>query len=228
MSHDDIARTFDEWVKNGEAAGLQDGHGDVVGQVIASIEFKAGDQTLDLGCGTGWATRLLANGAPGSGAVGVDVSPEMIAQAESLHDWTYRARYERGTFENLDFPDGKFDHVFSMEALYYAVDVTAALSEVARVMKSGATADLVIDHFSDSVHTRSWGESIGLSLHTLSEAEWKSAVEDAGLSGVTTSRVIDTRMPDEATFKPNVHCPTWEARMELHQAGSLWIHATKP
>jgi len=227
MSHEDIARTFDEWVKNGQAAGLEDGHGDVVRQVIAGMEFKAGDHTLDLGCGTGWATRLLANGAPGSGAIGVDVSSEMIAQAESLHDWTYRARYERGTFEKLDFPDGKFDHVFSMEALYYAVDLPAALAEVARVMKPGATADIIVDHFTDSVHTHSWSDSIGLPLNTLSEEEWAAAVLAAGLASVTTTRVIDSRTPDEATFKPSVHCPTWQTRIELHEAGSLWIHATR-
>ncbi|MFT7480747.1 MAG: trans-aconitate methyltransferase, partial [Gammaproteobacteria bacterium] len=75
MSHDKIASTFDDWAKSGRAERLEDGHGDVVRQVIARMDFKAGDQTLDLGCGSGWATRLLANGAPGSGAIGIDVSP---------------------------------------------------------------------------------------------------------------------------------------------------------
>ena len=53
-------------------------------------------------------TRLLANGAPGSGAVGVDVSPAMIAKADELHDWTYRARYEKGftRYTWLDAGDG--------------------------------------------------------------------------------------------------------------------------
>jgi hypothetical protein len=47
----------------------------------------------------------------------------MIARAEELHSLTIRARYEVGRFEALDFPDKKFDRVFSMEALYHAVDL---------------------------------------------------------------------------------------------------------
>lgn len=228
MTHDRIAATFDEWAKTGRAERLEDGHGDVVRQVIERMSFQAGDQILDLGCGSGWGTRLLANGAPGSGAVGIDVSAEMIAKADSLHDWTYRARYEKGTFEALDFPDGKFNKLFSMEALYYAVDLDKALTEMFRVLKSGGTADIVIDCYRESEHTANWNESVGLELNFLSIDEWTSRFGTAGFVNVTTERVIDSRGPgDEASFEPNVHYPSWQSRVELHEAGSLWIHAEK-
>jgi len=228
MSHKKIASTFDDWARTGRAEGLEDGHGDVVRQVIARMEFKAGDQTLDLGCGSGWATRLLANGAPGSGAIGVDVSPEMIAKAEGLHDFTYRARYERGTFEQLEFADAKFNKAFSMEALYYATDLEQALSELFRVLKSGGTSDIILDHFKESPQTANWGEAVGLDLTFLAEAEWISRFESAGFTSVTTERVIDSRGPgSEADFEPGPHHATWRDRVELHEAGSLWIHADK-
>lgn len=228
MSHEKIAATFDEWATTGRAEGLEQGHGDVVRQVIAEMEFRAGDQVLDLGCGSGWGTRLLANGAPGSGAVGIDVSPEMIAKADASHDWTYRARYEKGTFEALDFPDGKFNKIFSMEALYYAVDLDRALAEMFRVLKPGGTADIVVDFYKDSPHTASWPDMVGLELNHLSEEEWKTRFEAAGFSPVETRRVIDTRGPgDEGAFEPSTHAPTWQVRVELHAAGSLWIHAEK-
>ena len=228
MSHDKIASTFDEWASSGRAERLEDGHGDVVRQVIEHMEFKAGDQILDLGCGSGWGTRLLANGAPGSGAIGVDVSPEMISKADSLHDWTYRARYEKGTFEALDFPDGKFNKIFSMEALYYAIDLDRALAEMFRVLKPGGTADIVLDYFKESVHTADWPDKVGLELKHLSESEWTSRFEGAGFQNVRTQRVIDSRGPgDEASFEPSAHAPSWQVRVELHEAGSLWIHAEK-
>ena len=228
MSHDKIATTFDEWASTGRAERLEDGHGDVVRQVIEEMDFKAGDQILDLGCGSGWATRLLANGAPGSGAVGVDVSPAMIAKADELHDWTYRARYEKGTFEDLDFPDGKFNKIFSMEALYYAVDLDRALAEMHRVLKPGGTADIVVDFFKESPHTASWPEMVGLELNWLSEDDWKARFESAGFTGIGTRRVIDSRGPgDEAAFEPSTHAPNWQVRVELHEAGSLWIRAEK-
>ena len=229
MSHEKIAATFNEWAKNGRSEGMEDGHGDVVRQVIEKMTFKAGDQILDLGCGHGWGTRLLANGAPGSGAIGIDVSPEMIAKADSLHDWTYRARYEKGTFEDLDFPDAKFDKLFSMEALYYSTDVDKALSEMFRVLKPGGTSDIVIDHYKEAEHTADWGERVHLSLTFLSEAEWRARFEAAGFSNVATERVIDSRGPgDEASFEPSEHYANWQMRVEAHAAGSLWIHAEKP
>lgn len=228
MSHDKIAATFDEWAKSGRGAGLEKGHGDAVRQVIAQMDIRAGNQMLDLGCGTGWATRMLGSAAPGAGAVGVDVSGDMIAKADELHDWTSRARYEKGSFEALGFNDGKFDKAFSMEALYYAVDLDKSLSEILRVLKSGGTADIIIDHFKESPHTESWTESIGLSTHYMGEEEWKAAFEKAGFTKVQLTRVIDSRGPgDEADFEANVHEADWKTHVELHEAGSLWIHALK-
>ena len=229
MSHETIAALFDRWAESGRGEGMEAGHGDVVRQVIARMEFRPGDQTLDLGCGTGWATRLLANAAPGSSAVGVDVSPAMIARAEAQHDFTYRARYEVGRFEALDFPDGKFQKAFSMEALYYAVDLGRALGELLRVLEPGGTADVIIDRFAESPHTESWSEQVGLAMHFFSEAEWRERFERAGFERVQSERVIDSRGPgNEECFQAGPHTPTWQTALELHAAGSLWIHAEKP
>ncbi|MFT7671585.1 MAG: hypothetical protein ACI8X5_004306, partial [Planctomycetota bacterium] len=37
MSHEKIAATFDEWATNGRGERMQDGHGDVVAQVIEKL-----------------------------------------------------------------------------------------------------------------------------------------------------------------------------------------------
>lgn len=229
MSHERIASTFDGWVETGHADDLERGHGDVVRQVIAEMGMRPGMRTLELGCGTGWATRLLAAAAPGAGAVGIDVSPRMIARAEELHDLTSRARYETGTFEALAFPEGSFDRVFSMEALYYSVDLSAAISEIHRVLKPGGAAHVVIDCFAESPHTERWAETVGVQMHFLSEGQWREVFERADFAPVELARVVDSRGPgDEAQFTPNEHCPDWKTAVELHAAGSLWIHAAKP
>lgn len=228
-NHQQIASLFDDWATTGKADGLEESHGDVARQVLAQIEIRAGMQSLDLGCGTGWATRILAAAAPGAGAVGIDVSPAMIRRAEDLHDLTSRARYEVGTFEELGFPDGRFDRVFSMEALYYAVNLDASLAEMLRVLKPGGTADVVIDRFRESIHTEDWSEKIGLEMNFSSQAEWAAAFKRTGFKEVRTSRVIDSRGPgNEADFTPGAHFPDFATLVELHEAGSLWIHAEKP
>jgi ubiquinone/menaquinone biosynthesis C-methylase UbiE len=229
MSHSRIASTFDSWAKDGRGDGMEKGHGDVVGQVIPQLGIKAGDQVLDLGCGTGWATRLLAKAAPGAGAVGVDIAPEMIARAEELHSFTIRARYEVSAIEELGLKDETFSHVFSMEALYYAPDIDKALSEALRVLKPGGRIDVVIDFYANNAPTEGWSETIDAPMTWLSETEWASRFEAAGFTGVSTSRVVDSRGPgDEASFKPGRAYPDWEAWVAFRAAGSLWIHGEKP
>lgn len=229
MSHEKIAGTFDTWVADGKDAGLEEGHKDVVEQVIGQLNIAPGEKVLDLGCGNGWATRHIAKINAGVQAIGVDVSPQMIAKADELHSFTIRARYDLGKFEALDFKDGEFDRVFSMEALYYATDLDASIGELARVLKPGGKADIVINLFAESPGTECWAENLGLSMHRLSEAEWVARFEAAGFAGVTTSRVIDRRGPgDESAFTPDRWWPDWATKVAHHEAGSLWIHAEKP
>jgi ubiquinone/menaquinone biosynthesis C-methylase UbiE len=228
MTHDRIATTFDTWARNGRAESMEQGHGDVVRQVIARMRFNAGDQILDLGCGNGWATRLLAKSAAGASAVGVDVAPAMVARAEELTSYTIRAKYEIARFESLPFRDASFDKAFSMEAVYYSVDLDRTLSEIVRVLKPGGSADLVVDCFAESPSTRGWSAVVGLPMHCLSSSEWHDKLERAGFARIELMRVIDSRGPgDPQQFKPSEHCKDWNARVALHEAGSLWMHAEK-
>ena len=211
MSHANIAKTFDTWAEQGDGDRLERSHGDVVAQVLASMEIKPGEKVLDLGCGTGWATRLLAKAAPGVQAIGIDVSPQMIARADELHSLTIRARYDLGTFEALEFADGNFDRAFSMEALYYSPDVDKAIAELFRVLKPGGVADVVIDFFQDSPGTARWAELMDMPLCSKSEAEWAAAFEAASKSCGWRS-----------TRSPVTPCiPRWRTR-----APSTWTSST--
>ena len=222
------ADVFDQWAREGKDAGMEEGHSDVVRQVLETMDVRAGDQILDLGCGNGWATRLLAQLAPGTQAIGVDAAPAMIARAEELHSYTIRARYEESVFEELEFPDGKFQRIFSMEALYYSTEPARVIAEMHRLLSEGGTADIVIDCYKERESTHSWGESINLTLQVLSEAEWAQLFTDAGFSHVETKRVIDSRGPgDEADFTPNETYPDFATRASFHEAGSLWIHVVR-
>jgi ubiquinone/menaquinone biosynthesis C-methylase UbiE len=229
MGHETTAKTFDAWAAAGFDAEMEVEHGDVVRQVQGRMQQQAGERILDLGCGNGWATRLLARSAPGATAIGVDASPAMVARAEALHSLTIRARYEVAAFEALPFGDGKFERVFSMEAIYYAADLERALGEIARVLAPGGRVDLVLDFYQESPHTKSWECAMGVPVHWLSTADWKARLERAGLVDVRAERVVDSRGPGpEADFEPS-HCygdyATWKA---IREAGSLWLSARKP
>lgn len=229
MSHDRIATTFDKWAADGQGDSMEHEHGDVVRQVLERLNIRPGFQILELGCGVGWATRKLACAAPGVQAIGIDASPRMIARAEELSSLRIRARYECGTFESLDFPDGKFDLAFSMEALYYAVDLERSLAEILRVLKPGGEAHVVVDYYEERPGTERWSELIGLGMHRLDEAGWRRAFERAGFEEATTERVRDVRgARDAADFQASRCFPDWQTYEGFHAAGSLWVRAKKP
>jgi len=229
MSNDRIIEEFDAWVADGRSEGLEKGHGDVVRQVIERMGIGPGEKVLDLGCGTGWATRLLAKASAGVQAIGVDVSPRMIARADELHSLTIRARYDLGRFEELEFKDGEFDRIFSMEAIYYSPDLDACLNECHRVLKPGGTADLILDFYQENPGTAGWKDSIDVPMHWLGEEEWKGRLGSAGFADLVASRVIDGRgHGEESGFQPSEAFPDWETRRSIREAGSLWLHAVKP
>lgn len=222
--HERVAATFDRWAENGRDSGMETEHADVVQQVVAAMDVRPGQRILDLGCGNGWGTRLLAQAAPGATAVGIDVSPAMVARAEAAHTNTIRARYEVGRFEALEFRDKSFDRAFSMEALYYAVDLDRALAEVVRVLKPGGRVDFVLEFYRESPATECWTELVGLPMHFLGIDEWLARLARAGLPGARAERVVDRRGPARGKRDTDGDPHVSDA---IHRSGSLWLAAAK-
>ncbi|UOX89999.1 class I SAM-dependent methyltransferase [Amycolatopsis sp. FBCC-B4732] len=105
----------------------------------------AGDEVLDLGCGTGRFTIPLAE----SGAVvtGLDLSPGMLAVARAkLGERGLRADLREGDMADLPFPDACFDVVTSMLALMHIPipDRPRVFREVHRVLKPGGRMVLCV------------------------------------------------------------------------------------
>jgi len=80
---------------------------------LALAELAPPRRVLDLGTGTGVAAKAVASRFPEAGVVGVDLAPEMIAEAERRLpvELAVRVRYEVGDASALPFPDGAFELV---------------------------------------------------------------------------------------------------------------------
>ena len=224
MTHVELARTFDAWAALGRAEEMELRSIDVTRQVLATLAVKPGMQLLDLGCGGGWAARLLGKLAPGAQAIGVDVSPGMIARAELLSDWTSRARFERMPFEELTFSDRKFDRVLAVEALDHAVDLPAAVRELFRVTKPGGTIDVLLERYKESPATEGLGVGLGFERAWIGEADWCAVLATGGFEAVAAQRVFDARGPET----PALSWSPAEGQHEALAAGTLWLHAVRP
>lgn len=104
--------------------------------------IRPGMRVLEVGCGAGAFTRLLAGAlAPGGEVVGVDRDPKLLdaARAHTRAPDGVRVRFEESDALTLPFTDGEFDAVVSMFLLCILPSPLDALVEMRRVARPGAT-----------------------------------------------------------------------------------------
>jgi trans-aconitate 2-methyltransferase len=121
--------------------------------LLARIRLDAPQTIVDLGCGTGNVTRLLAERWPQARIVGVDSSPAMLREARAaMHD------DPRCTFVTADLaewqPDAPVELVYSNAALHWLPNHAALFARVAAmVAPEGVLAVQMPDNFRAPSHT---------------------------------------------------------------------------
>lgn len=121
-----------------------------VGHPVRHAELRAGETVLDLGCGAGIDTLLAARAVGTAGkAVGLDMTPEMVARATRNAAAAQLANVEvhAGLIESLPLPDSSVDVVISNGVLNLSTRKSRVLMEAWRVLRSGgrlSIADLVL------------------------------------------------------------------------------------
>jgi ubiquinone/menaquinone biosynthesis C-methylase UbiE len=99
------------------------------------LELTPGLKVVDLGCGTGAYTITLAEA--GCEAVGVDISPAMLAVARRKVPHGGSVRWVEADLANLPFPDGRFDRGLLHVTLEFVEDPPRVLREAVRVLAPG-------------------------------------------------------------------------------------------
>jgi len=101
---------------------------------VASFHQNPPGEVLDVACGTGDFVHAILEASPTSKVVGLDFSEEMLRLARTRG---YNATFQQGDVLALPFEDGRFDAVTVGFGLRNFSDMPKALSEMARVLKSG-------------------------------------------------------------------------------------------
>lgn len=193
-----VRDVFEDWADRGRAEGMAESHTPFVRPVFDRLPLPPDGAYLDVGCGNGYTVRWAAEAAPEGRAVGLDVSPRMIALARELSEGFPNAEYHVATFPD-DHPlePGSFDVIYAMEVFYYLPDLGAGLRGVRRLLRPGGTFACQVDFYEENAASHAWPEDVGVEMTLLGEADWREAFEAAGLEVTDQFRV--RLSPEEAS-----------------------------
>lgn len=154
--------------------------------VVDNLDLRPDLAVLDVAAGTGLLGRAIA---PHVGrVVASDITEEMLARGreESERDGIANISFERGTAEDLPYPEGSFDLVATRFSVHHFLRPEAVLSEMRRVCRSGskvAVIDMTSPEDEDLAERYNRLERLRDRTHTraLSARGLNELVEAAGL-----------------------------------------------
>jgi ubiquinone/menaquinone biosynthesis C-methylase UbiE len=136
------------WSAGGEKYDeVSRGIADAIEHAVDALDPQPGERVLDVGTGTGWAARRIAQ--RGAIVTGVDLGDEVIEAAKAL---STGIDFLVGDAEALPFPDNHFDALISTFGVMFARDPEAVAQELARVVRPGGRISLANWAIGGSVH----------------------------------------------------------------------------
>lgn len=204
-----VQQEFDAWAKSGKDRGMEDRHWHTAKHALSRMPVEPGDTVLDFGTGSGYALRALRETRDIGQGVGLDGSLEMVTNARAYTDDSLLG-FVGGDFHSLPFPDDSIDHVWSMEAFYYATRPHDALGELCRVLRPGGTFYCAVNFFEESAHTHEWQDRISVEMQLWSQRDYREAFREAGFTVASQDTIPD----QEISIPPAEEFPTenWETR----------------
>ncbi len=107
--------------------------------LVSWAPIRPGEQVIDLGCGSGGATRAAARATGSEGmVVAIDSSPECLDEARARTGPDLPILYRRGDAQRMpNVPDRTFDCALASMMLEQLEDLGPLLAEVFRVLRPG-------------------------------------------------------------------------------------------
>src|SRR3954470_23452722 len=226
-----LQQEFNKWAAAGEGPKMENHHLDITEKTIRLMNLRPGERVLDLGCGSGWATRLVARlvgeGPQGFGqVVGLDISDEMIRQARADSREFENILYVWGSAQQIPWEENFFDKVLSVESFYYYADQDRALSELFRVLAPHGRLFILINLYKDNPYSLQWVDKLNVPVHVRSAAEYVELLKRHAFENVEWRQIPDnTPTPDDYKTKSFNSLDDLKA---FKRNGALLLMASKP
>ncbi len=225
-----MRREFNQWAEAGRGEEMEQHHISITQQTLALMGLKPGERVLDLGCGAGWATRLLAQLVAGGErpgqVVGLDVSDEMVRRARGASTQYDNMLFVVGSAQQIPWEENFFDKVLSVESFYYYGDQDRALDELFRVIAPKGELFILINLYKDNAYSLRWVDELKVPVQVRSEQEYIELLKEHGYEDVRAVRIPDlTPTPEEYSGKWFKNA---EELRDFKQIGALLLIARKP
>ena len=184
--------------------------------IIAALDLPKGSIGLDIGCGIGTQTLMLADAVEPQGHVtGLDIRPEFLEYAREVtvqKGVLDRISFDLGDFNKLPYDDNTFDWIWSSDCIGYMPPT----KQITRVIKPGGSLNIAF-----------WSSEYLLPGYPQLEAKLRmttagmapfslnSKPEDHPLRGLNNLQAVGLTNLKVITFNCSVHAPL---SPEIYQA----------
>ncbi len=136
-------------------------------ELIAKIKMKPGWHVLDIGCGDGRLTAIVAEKAKNSSVLGIDNSKSMIGHAKN--------EFKGGKYKNLAFMTkdarrisfkNEFDLILSNSCLHWVIDHRSLLKRIKKALKPNGkifiqmggkgNAQMMVNNVNEIIRKKKW------------------------------------------------------------------------
>jgi SAM-dependent methyltransferase len=111
--------------------------------LLGKLGLGAGERVLDVGCGAGATSLMLAERVRPGQVVGIDISAPLLARARERAAAVDNLRFEQGDAQTFAFPAGWFDSIFSRFGVMFFADPIAAFTNLRSALKTGGKLGFV-------------------------------------------------------------------------------------
>jgi 2-polyprenyl-3-methyl-5-hydroxy-6-metoxy-1,4-benzoquinol methylase len=104
----DLREEFNRWAEAGRGEGMEQDHLPITLPVLEMMRLEPRYNVLDVGCGSGWLSRRIAEKVLEGRVVGMDVSDQMVRVA----------RRTSAEYDNVLYVTGEVGEIPGSEFLY--------------------------------------------------------------------------------------------------------------